>query len=878
MLKKLLFFSLMLFVIKINAQQKPKNLTTHQHQLDSILNAYKTNNKLDSFAILAHDASVEYYKKRDFDKAIIYAKKEVNLGQNVLDTLTYKKSIYQLGYFYYLNKNYSQSIKNLKKVIDSFDIDITTYKSYCQIARNYNKLGDFYQAINYYKKGLSKKTILKTSTLIDYYNDLAIIYYNIGTENSLKEQFKLLKKMDTLISITNPNYNRIQRLDNAYANYYNSNITFNYNKSKLYYLKILSNATKHKDSSFISISCANLGLLFNKKKNDSAYYFLKKGIKYAKPNESSNLYFNLAEYFYINEQYTESLNYLHKVLLQSNILNIDSSYAHVPKIKDLTYAIDRPFIINTLKDKTKNFLKLHEASNDRNYLELALKNITLADHLITTSRENSFEDKSKLVWQEAASELYMLAVKTCFKSNKPKDAFYFIEKNKALLLLDNISDNRIKSNIAVSILQEEQNFKNKISASENKLNNNPNEESKDNYNNLKIEYSNFMGSLKENYPEYYSSKQPVIVATIESVKNNLDSNTTILEYILNKNEGYLLAISKNDTQLLELNEVTNLGDQINAYLKLTRQPITSNKQLNNYKKLSNKLHNILFPFKNKNILKNKLLIIPDYTLQNLPFESLKNNTKYLIEDYELSYAYSISFLITNKKLKRETDNSFLGFAPQTFNYDKLQDLPRSNIEVQLINQELNGTIFLDSSATKTNFLSKIKDSKIIHLSTHANANDSISPWIAFKNEKLYLNELYTIKNQAELVVLNACNSSLGQISAGEGVFSLARGFFYSGANSVISSLWNVNDKSNSEITTSFYSYLKDGKTKSASLRQAKLDYLKTHSLSETSPYYWSSLILIGDNSSIRLKNNTLNYIILSVLLLMLLFFCLKKIK
>ena len=105
--------------------------------------------------------------------------------------------------------------------------------------------------------------------------------------------------------------------------------------------------------------------------------------------------------------------------------------------------------------------------------------------------------------------------------------------------------------------------------------------------------------------------------------------------------------------------------------------------------------------------------------------------------------------------------------------------------------------------------------KIIHLSTHANANDSISPWIAFKNEKLYLNELYTTKNQAELVVLNACNSSIGQLNNGEGVFSLARGFFYSGANSVISSLWNVNDKSNAEITLSFYQHLKKGKSKSA---------------------------------------------------------------
>ncbi|WAC03627.1 CHAT domain-containing protein [Lacinutrix neustonica] len=106
-------------------------------------------------------------------------------------------------------------------------------------------------------------------------------------------------------------------------------------------------------------------------------------------------------------------------------------------------------------------------------------------------------------------------------------------------------------------------------------------------------------------------------------------------------------------------------------------------------------------------------------------------------------------------------------------------MPRSKIETTTIGNQLDGLVLLDDSATKEHFFSKAKDYKIIHLSTHANANDSIAPWIAFKNEKLYLNELYTTKNQAELVMLNACNSSLGEMNAGEGVFSLARGFFYS---------------------------------------------------------------------------------------------------
>ena len=141
-----------------------------------------------------------------------------------------------------------------------------------------------------------------------------------------------------------------------------------------------------------------------------------------------------------------------------------------------------------------------------------------------------------------------------------------------------------------------------------------------------------------------------------------------------------------------------------------------------------------------------------------------------------------------------------------------------------------------------------KDVLKIHLATHANA--SANPWIAFADQKLGLHELYTSKNQAELVVLSACNTNMGTIESGEGVFSLARGFFYSGANSVVASLWNANSKSSSEVLSDFYKNLKDGQTKSEALRNAKITYLKSRSLSDASPYYWACFVVMGDNQPI----------------------------
>lgn len=99
-----------------------------------------------------------------------------------------------------------------------------------------------------------------------------------------------------------------------------------------------------------------------------------------------------------------------------------------------------------------------------------------------------------------------------------------------------------------------------------------------------------------------------------------------------------------------------------------------------------------------------------------------------------------------------------------------------------------------------------------------------------------------------MVVLSGCNTLLGKQKIGEGVMSFARAFFQSGAKSVVSSLWNVDDRSTTTIMGSFYKNLKEGKSKSASLRLAKLNYIKNHSLSETSPYYWASFVILGDTT------------------------------
>ena len=164
--------------------------------------------------------------------------------------------------------------------------------------------------------------------------------------------------------------------------------------------------------------------------------------------------------------------------------------------------------------------------------------------------------------------------------------------------------------------------------------------------------------------------------------------------------------------------------------------------------------------------------------------------------------------------RRKTEKSFLGVAPEFKNSSNFTYLPYSVVEVENIQKRFGGDLLEDQSAKKAEFLKIAKDFKIIHLSSHAAAVDSntLQSWIAFiddsKNEsdyKLYLSDLFNLKLNAEMVVLSACETSRGKLSGGEGIMSLARGFAFSGCQSMVSTLWPVNHSSTAQNNGIFLS-------------------------------------------------------------------------
>ncbi len=98
---------------------------------------------------------------------------------------------------------------------------------------------------------------------------------------------------------------------------------------------------------------------------------------------------------------------------------------------------------------------------------------------------------------------------------------------------------------------------------------------------------------------------------------------------------------------------------------------------------------------------------------------------------------------------------------------------------------------------------------------------------------------------ARLVVLSACETALGKEIRGEGLMGLTRGFFYAGADTVISSLWQVPDRATSELMRRFYvEMLQNGRPPATALRLAQLEFRKERRWRD--PYYWAAFVVQGD--------------------------------
>lgn len=424
-------------------------------------------------------------------------------------------------------------------------------------------------------------------------------------------------------------------------------------------------------------------------------------------------------------------------------------------------------------------------------------------------------------------------------------------------------------------------------------------------------YHGLIDEFEANYPEYYHSKYDLSTIGAEEIQQNLLApKQTLLEYFTGDSSIYIFVVNPDDFQVFEvkrdfpLNEwVEELRSGLYGYYSAEDKSDALFDQTSaQYIKAGQALYQKLVQPVER-LLNESVKIVPDGILGYLPFEALLKNKPsdplnfatypYLIKDYSVSYTYSATLLkeMVDKKHHTEPAASWLGFAPfYSGGYQYVQDLfdkiltasdigldadslgltlrsrkfdplPNSAEEMAIGGKLWNGKFLLGKDATEEQFKNLAGQYRMLHLSTHGLADSRVGDYsyLAFaevpdsiENELLYVRDLYNLQLNADLVVLSACETGVGELQRGEGIISLARAFAYAGAKSIVTSLWEVGDASTKELLKYFYVELKKGKTKDEALRMAKLKYLKKFSGQQAHPFFWAGFIGIGDMGSISL--------------------------
>lgn len=827
-------------------------------------------------------------RHKDYENAIINTQKALQIQKRFIDSIpsVVNRSYNNIALFYLFSGNENKAIETFKTLIKQSHKDKYVLSAYTKrLTDLYIDRGDYYKVINYLKE--AENTLVKTSDsalkkeIYKVYLAFQRIYSKTGEASHYQKALSYLNKAEKSI-VHLPSKTQLKTKIIIYAGYgYIYDELKDYKKAINYYKKalILGLSSNPINRGNIATTYDALGYI-NSKINQPhlAFENYQKALQYDALKTST--YDNLGDYYLHSKNYEKALFNYQKAINYSIDKDDTINIKKLPSLSKLSQYNNKTDLVNDLKDKANAWFLYYSKTKNKNHLQSALNTVTLADKLVDIIRTESTEQQSKYFWRKKGVDLYMLATSICYELNNPQAAFYFMEKSKSLSLLEDITAEEAKTNadLPEKLREKEYDLKYKIFETNTLLKDNNTTENQTLLYKQKNNYDNFLNSLENEYPGYFNYKKIIDIISLKESQLKMTTNeTAIIQYILTENEGYGIWLTQNETRFFKIPEVQLLNQEIKTISKLNKAPLITKEQLDSYSKIT--YYNKLFPFKNASslLLDKKLIVIPDYSLQYLPFESLVNkpisgNSKlpYLIYNTEISYVYSVSLLHKIGQKKRTSKANFIGFAPVHFKDEKLASLNRSTSKMKAIEALFSGRTLFEDKATKANFMMATNNHAIIHLSTHANAISNEEPWIAFHDKKLTLTELYFTKNQADLVVLDACKTGLGELVSGEGIMSLSRGFFHSGSKSVISSLWSTNEKSSSEIILDFYTYLKEGDTKSSALRKAKLNYIENAQLSERSPYFWSSLILTGSNEdSISSATNYYIYILLLVLVILL---------
>ncbi|MDX9905250.1 MAG: CHAT domain-containing protein [Bacteroidales bacterium] len=538
----------------------------------------------------------------------------------------------------------------------------------------------------------------------------------------------------------------------------------------------------------------------------------------------------------------------------------------------------------------------------------------MALYVVEEIRKTYLEEESQIILNNYARSVIDLGVTVAFQLYEETgehhyldEAFKFCEKGQAIILLSALRGLQARSTSAIpeKISEMESSISRELGMYagllyEERQKKIP-DENKINLWNDKVFYlrsslDSLHSRIREEYPDFFSLKYGYEVVTTDYALMSLAPDQAILEYYLTDSLIFTFLLTDGQVHGKIAGRKLILTEKLDSLRNCFTGLTYFNPGEDDFYRLTNLsagLYSILVrPFENQ-IQGKRLIIVPDGELGYLSFDLLLRQKPgtysltyqglpWLILDHPISYSSSATVFFEQAKIEsKKTTRSLLAFAP-TYDYTsharyaggqdsillRLNPITGTKEEVNSIPGSFRTTKFFDEEATESNFKKYAASYGILHLAMHTlvdNHNPLYSKLVFQVPENNssndgYLNtyELFNMKLNGQLAVLSACNTGSGKLERGEGIISLARGFFYAGIPSVVMTLWEIEDHSSADLMAMFYENLSNGLSNDRALQQAKVSYLESCNKLKSHPYFWAGYVNIGKIDVISTKHSNTN--------------------
>ena len=678
------------------------------------------------------------------------------------------------------------------------------------LSSSLRNLGDLENAKKYYEKGI--EMAMKDFSFSSY-QILSFYAFNLGNEGNLKKGDEVLRnllaRVTKKIGINSLDYFEVLAL---YADF-------------LYDFKI---------------------------DEDRSLELYRKCIKYFDEQGNSFLKYdvkiNCATILSDRHMFEEALTILNSLLFPADSLTSGLDILKNPVLENINADKD---MLDVIQARYMILKKYNTEFPDQRILEATSNTSELIIALLDKIRINISEEESRLLlgnryrnsYLTVINDYYNLFLNTGNEKYFAK-AFEYTEKSKIAGLLTATRELKATQfHVPAELADKERELQSEIAILNDRISgksyvaNKTDELVKTWNNNLFLtvrKRDSLVKVFEREFPEYYSIQYNTNVITPSMIPDIIGRHSNYISFVVSDTNVFISVVNRKFNKLLSVKIDSALFENVKQFRSMLSSPNFNNAgdDFKKYQVTGFGIYEKLFTPIREYLISDRLLISPDNLLSYIPFETLPVNhdlteqlsykkIKYMMEEYDISYTYSATLLAENKGQNKKPGHDAIAFAPdysEPVNIENLfqirqqqgnllQDLPFARDEAEYVSKILGGKLLMNGDAKESVFKSEASNYDIIHLAMHTvlDDNDPMYSTLIFSPESsdvddryLRTYEIYGIPLKSRMVVLSSCNTGSGKLFSGEGILSLARGFIYSGSESVVMSMWEIEDRAGTD--------------------------------------------------------------------------------